>query len=382
MTGAGLSVVCVNFGRPTGLATPDALPGHYRTLTEWSEALVEAGARVTVVHRFDRRGRCASNGVDYLCSRPGDLHRDVARAGPDVVHVNGLVFPVQTWRLRRALPADVALVIQDHGNYLDGSRPPRPSPRRALLRFGLRAADAFLFSTDAQANGWRRAGLIRGTDRVRAVMEASTRIRAVSRPAASAASGIVGHPAVLWVGRLNANKDPLTVLDAFELALAELPGATLTMVYGDDELRPLVESRRRAPALRERVRLVGRVPAQLMSSFYSAADLFVLGSHHEGSGYALLEACACGTFPVVTSIPSFRAITGDGEIGRLWTPGDARGCARALVTAAQTLDAATPARVVERFERALSWPVVATRALAIYAEVARARGNRRVGASL
>ena len=58
-----------------------------------------------------------------------------------------------------------------------------------------------------------------------------------------------------------------------------------------------------------------------MTTFYSAADLFVVGSHHEGSGYALMEACACGAVPVVTGIPTFRLLTGSGSIGALWTPG-------------------------------------------------------------
>ena len=34
-----------------------------------------------------------------------------------------------------------------------------------------------------------------------------------------------------------------------------------------------------------------------------AADIFTLGSHREGSGYALTEALACGLPPVVTDIP-------------------------------------------------------------------------------
>ena len=87
----------------------------------------------------------------------------------------------------------------------------------------------------------------------------------------------------------------------------------------------------RSPALRDRVRLVGAVPHDRMAPFYSAADLFVVGSHHEGSGYALMEACACGAVPVVTDIPTFRLLTAGGSVGALWTPGDAAGCARALV---------------------------------------------------
>jgi hypothetical protein len=58
------------------------------------------------------------------------------------------------------------------------------------------------------------------------------------------------------------------------------------------------------------VRLAGEVAHDRIAAFLSAADIFVVGSHHEGSGYALMEALACGTTPVVTDIPAFRALAG------------------------------------------------------------------------
>ena len=154
-------------------------------------------------------------------------------------------------------------------------------------------------------------------------MEASSTLQPMARGAARRGSGVAGSPAILWVGRLNANKDPLTVLDGFERALRDLPGATLTMIYSDDESagRGAGSGSSASPALRDRVRLVGAVPHDRMASFYSAADLFVVGSHHEGSGYSLMEACACGAVPVVTDIPTFRLLTGGGSIGALWTAG-------------------------------------------------------------
>jgi glycosyltransferase involved in cell wall biosynthesis len=203
------------------------------------------------------------------------------------------------------------------------------------------------------------------------VLESSTRLQPMSRSVARAASGLAGTPAVLWVGRLNANKDPLTVLDGFERSLAHLPQAVLTMVHSDDDLLPAVCARLKGSALHDRVRLVGRVSQNALPAYYSAADLFVLGSHHEGSGYALIEACACGAIPVVTSIPSFRAITADGSIGGLWTPGDASDCARALVDVGRQDLPALRQRVEHHFRCALSWETVGRQALAAYREVVR-----------
>ena len=103
------------------------------------------------------------------------------------------------------------------------------------------------------------------------------------------------------------------------------------------------------------------------------ADLFVVGSHHEGSGYAVMEACACGAMPVVTRIPTFAILTGSGSIGALWAPGNAADCARALVDAGRLDLIAERARVMDHFERELSWDAVGRRAMEIYEAVSRAR---------
>jgi glycosyltransferase involved in cell wall biosynthesis len=264
-----------------------------------------------------------------------------------------------------ALGPRTPIVVQDHA-----SGPPRTAAARAVRRRGFFPVDAFLFTAVEQAAPWRTADIIRDCQTVYDVLEASTTLRPMARAAAREASGIAGSPALLWVGRLNANKDPLTVLAGFELMVARYPDASLTMVCGSDELLPAVREQLSAsPVLGPRVRLVGRVPHAELPAYYSAADMFVLGSHHEGSGYALIEACACGAVPVVTSIPAFRAITGDGTQGRLWPVSDHIGLGQALIDMAGRDLGAVRAEVARHFARELSWTAVGRRALHIYAEV-------------
>src|SRR5262249_58955638 len=127
---------------------------------------------------------------------------------------------------------------------------------------------AFLFSAIEQSHAWRERGLIGDRQRVYAVMEASTDLRAVPRGEARSASGVTGAPALLWVGRLDANKDPLTVLAAFERFVAGRADATLTMIYHTEELIEPVRARVvGSTALRDRVRLVGAVPHDRMSAY-------------------------------------------------------------------------------------------------------------------
>jgi glycosyltransferase involved in cell wall biosynthesis len=127
------------------------------------------------------------------------------------------------------------------------------------------------------------------------------------------------------------------------------------------------------------VRLAGRVPHDQIAAFYSAADLFTLGSHHDGSGDALVEACACGLVPIVTDIPSFRAMTRDGTIGALWPVDDGNAVAAALAAAARIDRAQARERVQRHFDRALSWPAIAHRAMAAYDDVASRRRARASG---
>jgi glycosyltransferase involved in cell wall biosynthesis len=354
-------------------------------LVHWASALREAGARaVTVVQRHPRMETLRRDGVDYVfvgepLRVPAPLAaplwnaraaRTVAALAPDVVHVDGMVDPLVVRQLKRRLARRVPLLVQDHGGIHAGSPGFRRLTWRALHRFGLGAADGFLFTARELARPWRDAGIIDGGQAVYEISESSTRLAEIV--AGGAGERLPGEPALLWVGRLDANKDPLTVLAAFERALPSLPGAALTMVFSE---APLLEDARRriaGPALGGRVHLRGRVAHAALAPLYASADLFVLGSHHESCGFALLEALSFGVTPVVSDIPAFRALTG-GRVGALAPVGDAAAFAGAI----ERLGRAAPgdraerrARVRDHFSRALAWPAVGRRALEIYAAAA------------
>src|SRR5262249_38074250 len=157
------------------------------------------------------------------------------------------------------------------------------------------------------------AGLLAAHIGIYEIPETSTRFAPGDRTRARAETGIDGDPAVLWVGHLDANKDPLTVLEGISSAARSLPGLRLWCCFGVAPLLRAVQERVAAdPHLRDRVQLLGRVSHARIEQLMRAADLFVLGSHREGSGYALIEALACGLSPIVTDIPSFRALTAAG----------------------------------------------------------------------
>lgn len=357
--------------------TSSALLEQYRTLTEWSDALAGAGASVAVVQRFHSAGRIERHGVTYsfvsdkqppwlsTAGSPVEFVDAVAAQSPDLVHVNGLIFPGLVAAIRKRLGSRVAIVVQHHG----GEFPVRGSGLVGMLdrrrwRQGLAAADAMSFTAIEQAEPWREAGLI-GAQKVIALVEASTTMRQVARERARLAIGVNGDPVILWVGRLTSNKDPISVLDGIERALPQLPSAQVVMVFGDDTLLQSVEQRVRSSALlNTHVTLAGRVSREEMPNYYAAADIFVSGSHSEGSGYALIEAMSAGVVPVVTAIPSFAAITGGH--GWRWHPGDADGCRDALLKACAADRVTARSTIKSHFDRELSWPALGAKTAAAY----------------
>ena len=104
-----------------------------------------------------------------------------------------------------------------------------------------------------------------------------------------------------------------------------------------------------------------------------AADLFVLGSHREGSGYSLIEALACGLPPVVTDIQSFRSLTGAGAVGMLWPCSDSQALCQALRSIAAGVGPQMRCAVRAHFERELSFDALGRRLGAMYEDVLRRR---------
>ncbi|HEV8539325.1 MAG TPA: glycosyltransferase, partial [Bacteroidota bacterium] len=158
------------------------------------------------------------------------------------------------------------------------------------------------------------------------------------------------------------------------MSLSVIRDAHISMAFGSDQLRPQVESLVRAQGIGDRVHLLGNVSHPELQEIYSAADYFLLGSHHEGSGYALIESLACGATPIVSDIPSFRRITGGGRIGRLWKTENPESLKEAIAMAVRD---PIPREVVrEHFQNNLSFDAIARSSLDAYVELRQLRSTR------
>lgn len=375
-----MHVIYVNYGYDAGLRSEAELLGSCPTIPAFAQALAAAGPAVTVMQRFSCEDSVSSGGAKFLFKRdclparlrwqiPWRFHRAICElataSGETVIHVNGLIFPAQMYALRKQLPRSVSMVVQHHAER------PCSGFKRRVQRYGLRAADGFLFTSSTLAEGWITEGVIAPQQRIYEVMESPVTLRVCER----ASRQLDGSPVFLWVGRLNAGKDPLTILNAFEDAVRQVRSARLYMVYAGGDLTGVVRRRIAASAaLRSSVALLGELPHNDLPRFYASADFFVSGSHYEGSGYALAEAMAHSVVPIVPGIASFSSMAK--AAAHFWRPGDGADCARAMLGAMSEPAAAQRERVRRRYREFLSSEAVARGAIAAYADVLQRRKAR------
>jgi glycosyltransferase involved in cell wall biosynthesis len=131
---------------------------------------------------------------------------------------------------------------------------------------------------------------------------------------------------VLAIGRLIAQKDHATLLEAFAGVRERDPHARLA-ILGWGVLERETRARVSALGLDEAVLLPGRVEPR---AWLERADVFAHTSRWEGFGIVLLEAMLAGLPVVATRVSAVPEIVVDGETGYLVEAGDADGVATAI----------------------------------------------------
>jgi glycosyltransferase involved in cell wall biosynthesis len=351
--------------------TPTEILEQWHSLVDIAEVAASSGTRVSVIQAAEREDMITRNGIDYhfVDIRGLEVAKNRGRRfasllvdiKADVLHAHGLGFVEDAFAVSQCLP-QLPILAQDHAD-----RPPRWW-RRPQWRRWYAAISGVAFTAPELALPFTHAGLFGSHARLFAIPESSSRFSTGSRDHARAETGLHGDPCVLWVGHLSPGKEPLTVLDGVARAALQLPGLQLWCAFGSAPLLAEVQARiAHDPQLAGRVHLLGKVAHAQVETLMRAADLFVSGSLAESCGYVVLEALACGTTPVVTDIPSFRALIGDSRAGRLWPCGDAARLAEVLVDAAASRLSSTQVRA--HFDARLSFAAVGRQWADAYAQV-------------
>lgn len=368
-----MRIAQIGFYRDPADRPPEELLDAWPTLVDVAESVTTAGIDVSVIQASGHSRYFRRNDVDYhfLPLMQGHWQRPLQETfaelirgmSPQVLHVHGLGFPDEVLLMEQAAP-EIPILLQDHAN-----RPPRWW-RRAAWKRCARTIAGVAFCHRHQTRPFIEAGVLSRHTPVYEIPESTSRFLPADREAARRDTGVAGDPLLLWVGHLDDNKDPLTVLDGIAAAARELPALQLWCCFGTAPLRRQVQRRIAADRLLNgRVHLLGPVSHAQVEQLMRAADFFISGSHRESTGYALIEALACGLSPLVTDIPSFRALTAEGAVGQLWRAGDAPSLCSALLRMKARTACADRAAVREHFERELSFEALGRKLSAAYADL-------------
>ena len=190
---------------------------------------------------------------------------------------------------------------------------------RAVGRWVLRHANLVL----ADREYYRQFAIRNGTAPTRAIATRILADGAFSAAEASAASdvreryGLAAGPLLSYVGRLDADKFPLDLVECLGLVQRQVPDVVLACA-GTGEMTEQMRQRAGELGISERLRLLGALDLADLPALLATSNVF-LAPH---TGYTLVEAWLTGV-PVVTYDYDFHAeIVQDGKTGYLAPLGD------------------------------------------------------------
>jgi len=196
---------------------------------------------------------------------------------------------------------------------------------KTLERLTAPITDLFLFVTDEDRKEAERLGLLKRSSWaiVRSIVGVERFRQAASRrKELREKMGIpLSTPVIGGLFPFKPQKDPLGFIEIANLVHQRLPQA-LFLVGGDGVLRREMERLIEELGLREWVRLLGW--QERAEEFLPLCDTLLLPSLWEGLPQVLVQAMACNTIPVASSVNGTKELLREGRNGLLFSPRDYR----------------------------------------------------------
>jgi glycosyltransferase involved in cell wall biosynthesis len=181
---------------------------------------------------------------------------------------------------------------------------------------------------------------------------------------------------IVFLGRIHKKKGFDVLVPALSEVERQMPG-TQTIVAGPDNDGEWarVEAMVRASSPKPHVRYVGPLQGRAKFELLASATAFVLPSHSENFGMAVVEALACGTPVVVSRNCPWRSVEDAGA--GYWVENTPVECARALLKILGNPHAAermgdAGRRLASQFQ----WPEIGRHMARTYEELARRDASR------
>jgi D-inositol-3-phosphate glycosyltransferase len=244
-----------------------------------------------------------------------------AQGGVDVLHANYWLSGVAGHRIKHRLNIPLVTTFHTLARVKAETGDHEPERRAQAEAQVIACSDAVTASCVAEANWLER---LYGTPAERISYVVPGVEHAIFSPgmqsAAREAVGLDDKPTVLFVGRIQ----PLKGVSVAAEALGRMKNKDARLVIvggpsgreGEQELA-LVKQAIANYGLEDRVRFEKPVPHHLLSSWYRAADICIVPSRSESFGLVALEAAACGTPVVASSVGGLRTLVDHGKTGFL-----------------------------------------------------------------
>jgi glycosyltransferase involved in cell wall biosynthesis len=331
------------------------------------ESLAEK-AEVFYIGNINYTGIHIRNKVEYHFFNPGyrqrlpvRIHQFVKALQPDVIVVPGFHFPLQVIQLKWMVGSKCRIALEYHAD----------RPMSGVKKFVQQYADKYVsnyhFSSAGNATEFVKAGVINNEKKIVMLPSTTSSLHRIDKYAARLSLQLKPGTIFLWVGNLNENKDPLTVLKAFSEFSKRQENVFLYFIFKEnlllEELKNFVSDQK----LEQQVFFIGKVEQEKLSYWYSAADFYINASFREGGSIALTEAMSCGCIPIVSEIPASMQAIENGRYGFSFSTGDDKSLLETLeqVLAIDKIDFNN--QVLKHFEDQLSANAVSGKFISTYA---------------
>lgn len=275
--------------------------------------------KISMIDFIGREKSFSKDGISYFFRRKmsnnrWDLHfkthLNIRKMQPEIIYFHGIKYMYLLLFLLPLLKKKPKIIIQHHAEKV-----PNKKWKKNLIRYVDQFVEAYIFTSSEMGKEWVDNKIIYSQSKIYAQPELSTTFSYNKKV-------IKEKNLFIWVARLNKNKDPKTVINAFSKYLKNNTHARLIMFYSEDNMENEIKEILLINGINNQIQLKGKVKHEALEKWYQKSTYFFLGSYYEGGSAALIEAMACGCIPIVSDIPANRAITNQGKCAILFEAGN------------------------------------------------------------
>jgi len=229
--------------------------------------------------------------------------------------------------------------------------------KKILQKLLDRYIPVYFFTSRDQAKPWLVKMQIENSKKIVEVMEVPSVFYPVDRIQSRLKTKVENSKTYLWVGRLETNKDPITLVNAFKTFAQSNSAVHLYLIFQSFEL--IEEIKEIVRDNEARITLVGKIDHDDLLHWYNSVDFIVSTSHYEGSGVAVCEGMSCGCIPILADIPSFEMMTENGKYGLMFKAGNVEELVRTLDKSLSIDLESERQKVLDKYQRSLSGKAIA-----------------------